>query len=80
MAAHASRVPSGHPEGYLEAFAQLYVDLAEQIAAHRERREPDPASLLVPGIDDGVEGMKFIAAALESSRRNAAWVVGLSAS
>ena len=76
VAAHASRVPAGHPEGYLEAFAQLYVDLSEQIAAHRERREPDPASLLMPGIDDGVEGVNFIAAVLESARRNAAWVGG----
>ena len=79
VAAHASRVPAGHPEGYLEAFAQLYTDLAEQIRAHREQRAPDPASLLVPGIADGVEGMKFFAAALESSRRNAAWVKGPSA-
>jgi predicted dehydrogenase len=76
VAAHASRVPAGHPEGYLEAFAQLYTDLAEQIVARREQRAPDPASMLVPGIADGVEGMKFIAAALESSRHNAAWVKG----
>jgi predicted dehydrogenase len=73
-AAHASRIPSGHPEGYLEAFAQLYTDLAEQIFARRENRKPSPASLLVPTVQDGVEGMRFIAATLESSKRNAAWV------
>jgi predicted dehydrogenase len=73
-AAHASRIPAGHPEGYLEAFAQLYTDLAEQIYARRENRKPSPASLLVPTVDDGVEGMRFIAATLESSKRNAAWV------
>jgi len=73
-AAHASRVPAGHPEGYLEAFAQLYTDLAEQIYARREKRSPSPASLLVPTVEDGVEGMRFIAATLESSKRNAAWV------
>ena len=73
-AAHASRIPSGHPEGYLEAFAQLYTDLAEQIYARREKRSPSPASLLVPTVEDGVEGMRFIAATLESSKRNAAWV------
>lgn len=72
--AHASRIPAGHPEGYLEAFAQLYTDLAEQIYAHREGRSPSLASLLVPNVDDGVEGMRFIAATLESGRRNAAWV------
>jgi predicted dehydrogenase len=73
-AAHASRIPAGHPEGYLEAFAQLYTDLAEQIYARRENRKPSAASLLVPTVEDGVEGMRFIAATLESSKRNAAWV------
>jgi predicted dehydrogenase len=74
VAAHASRIPAGHPEGYLEAFAQLYSDLAEQMNARREGRVPDPASLLVPGIEDGVNGMRFIEGVLESSQRNAAWV------
>ena len=73
-AAHASRIPAGHPEGYLEAFAQLYTDLAEQIAAHRDRRTADPSALLVPGIEAGLDGMRFIAAALDSSRRGAGWV------
>src|ERR1700730_4936098 len=73
-AAHASRIPGGHPEGYLEAFAQLYTDLAEQFYARREGRSPSAASLLVPNVEDGVEGMRFIAATLESSKRNAAWV------
>ena len=73
-AAHASRIPAGHPEGYLEAFAQLYTDLAEQIAARQSGRQPSPASLLVPNVEDGVEGMRFISATLESSRRNAQWV------
>jgi predicted dehydrogenase len=73
-AAHASRIPAGHPEGYLEAFAQLYTDLAEQIYARREGRSPSLASLLVPNVEDGVEGMRFIAATLESGRHNAAWV------
>jgi len=73
-AAHATRLPSGHPEGYLEAFAQLYSDLAEQIVARRENRPPDPDSLLVPGVSDGVEGVRFIQAVLESSRRGSAWI------
>jgi predicted dehydrogenase len=72
-AAHATRIPSGHPEGYLEAFAQLYRDLAEQITARRENRPPNPDSLLVPGVSDGVEGVRFINAVLESSRRGSAW-------
>jgi predicted dehydrogenase len=73
VAAHASRVPSGHTEGYLEAFAQLYADMAEQISARIDGRPADPASLLVPTVDDGVAGMRFVSAVIESSRRNAAW-------
>ncbi len=73
VAGHASRVPAGHPEGYLEAFAQLYRDAAEQISAHLAGREPDPASLLVPGIEAGVRGMRFVTAAVASSRADAAW-------
>ena len=74
VAAHASRIPSGHPEGYLEAFAQLYTDLAEQIAAKIEGREAKAGSLLVPSVEDGVAEMRFIAAAIESSKKDAAWV------
>ena len=73
-AALATRIPAGHPEGYLEAFANLYRDLAEQIRARRAKRAPDPRSLLVPTVDDGARGVKFIAAAVESSARNGAWV------
>lgn len=72
-AAHASRVPSGHPEGYLEAFAQLYADLAEQISAKIEKRAPNPNSLLVPNVEDGVDEMRFMKAVLESSRNGSAW-------
>ncbi len=72
-AAHASRLPGGHPEGYLEAFAQLYRDVAEQIEARQAGRAPDPACLLVPGVKDGVRGMRFIAAALASSAADARW-------
>jgi predicted dehydrogenase len=73
VAAHASRVPGGHPEGYLEAFAQLYADMAEQISARLEKRPPASSSLLVPTVDDGVTGMRFVSAVLESSKHNAAW-------
>jgi predicted dehydrogenase len=73
-AKHASRIPSGHPEGYLEAFAQIYTDIAEQISARQANRPPSQQALLVPTVDDGVAGVQFISAVLESSRRNAAWV------
>ncbi|MBL0406967.1 Gfo/Idh/MocA family oxidoreductase [Microvirga aerilata] len=70
----ASRIPGGHPEGYLEGFAQLYTDIAEQIAARIEKREPNPFSLQVPTVDQGVRGVRFIDAAVRSSQRKAAWV------
>lgn len=72
-AAYATRIPAGHPEGYLEAFAQLYRDVAEQLQARLAKRAPDRRALSVPGVDDGVRGMQFVAAAVESSRRDAAW-------
>jgi predicted dehydrogenase len=73
-AAAATRIPAGHPEGYLEAFAQLYRDIAEQILAAREGRPADPASMLVPGIEEGMRGMRFMAAAVRSGAAGAAWV------
>ena len=72
-AGYATRIPSGHPEGYFEAFAQLYSDIAEQITARLERREPNPLALLVPGVDDGVDGVRFIDAVLRSARNGSAW-------
>lgn len=73
-ARHGGRLPPGHPEGYVEAFAQLYRDFAEQIRARMAGRAPDPASLLVPGIASGMQGMRFIAAAVASNAADAAWV------
>lgn len=72
-AARATRIPGGHPEGYLEGFAQIYSDAAELIRAHAERRAPDPLATLVPGIADGVRGVAFIEAAIASHRNNGAW-------
>ncbi|MDJ0947220.1 MAG: Gfo/Idh/MocA family oxidoreductase [Kiloniellales bacterium] len=73
-AARATRVPPGHPEGYLEGFAQLYLDLAEQIEARLTGRPPDPAALLVPTVADGVEGVRFIALSVRSSAEGGAWL------
>lgn len=72
-ATHATRLPGGHPEGYLESFAQLYCDAAEIVRAHSEKRRPGPFASLVPGIEDGVRGLKFIEAAVASHARNGAW-------
>ncbi|CAH2776646.1 MAG: Uncharacterized oxidoreductase Atu4375 [uncultured Paraburkholderia sp.] len=72
-AAHATRVPPGHPEGYLEAFAQLYRDAALQIEALNDGRPLPAESLLLTTVDDGVAGLRFIDAVLASSAANGQW-------
>jgi predicted dehydrogenase len=72
-ASHASRIPAGHPEGYLEGFAQLYRDFAEQICARLENRHADPLACTVPTVEDGLRGMQFIEAAVASGRANGRW-------
>ncbi len=73
VATLATRIPGGHPEGYLEGFAQIYSDAAELIRAHQEKREPNAFARLAPGIADGVRGVQFIEAAIASSGNNGAW-------
>ncbi|TWA29617.1 hypothetical protein FB007_12032 [Sinorhizobium medicae] len=63
---YATRVPPGHPEGWIEGFAQIYSDAAEVIAAHNERRAPDPGACLLPTVHDGIDGMRFILASVQS--------------
>ena len=72
-AGHATRIPAGHPEGYLEGFAQLYRDVAEQLQARWDGRAPDPLACVVPTVEDGARGMKFIEAVVESSRADGRW-------
>ncbi|QIB36414.1 Gfo/Idh/MocA family oxidoreductase [Ancylobacter pratisalsi] len=72
-AARVSRVPPGHPEGYLEAFATIYAEAARAIRAH-QRGETVPEGTTYPTLADGLAGMRFIAACVASSKRNAAWI------
>lgn len=72
-AQHASRVPAGHPEGYLEAFAQLYTDAALQIHALEAGLPPPPESLALTTVEDGVAGMRFIEASLASHAADGRW-------
>lgn len=74
IAASAARIPAGHPEGYLEGFAQVYRDIADLIAAYDAQTAPPASSLLVPTAKDGLRGVQFVHAAVESSRKNAAWI------
>lgn len=62
------RVPAGHPEGFLEAFATLYADFADVLQADGKQET------IVPGINDGIAGLRFIMAAVKSSSENGRWV------
>ena len=68
-----TRIPSGHPEGYLEAFGNIYAEAFRAIAAEVAGK-PLPKDLDFPTIDDGVEGMAFIETTVKSSRLGAKWV------
>lgn len=72
-AARVTRIPAGHPEGYLEGFATIYAEAAAAIRARQAGTEPDPA-VLFPTIADGVKGVAFIEAAVRSSREGARWI------
>ncbi len=72
-AARVSRIPPGHPEGYLEGFANIYAEAAEAIRAHRDGRKLS-SDVVFPTIHDGLKGVQFVDACVKSSRRNGAWV------
>jgi len=71
--ARFTRIPAGHPEGYLEAFGNIYRETFRAIAAEALGRRA-PKNLDFPTIDDGVEGMAFIETVVKSSKRGAKWV------
>ena len=72
-AARMSRIPAGHPEGYLEGFANIYTEAANAIIAAREGK-PIPDGVVFPTVQDGLQGVQFVSACVRSSARNAAWV------
>lgn len=72
-AQHATRLPSGHPEAFNEAFANIYANALRTISARRAGEEPDPLDLDFPTVEDGARGVHFILTALESGRQEG-WV------
>ncbi|MBB3137623.1 hypothetical protein FHS26_005385 [Rhizobium pisi] len=72
-AGRVTRVPSGHPEGYLEAFATIYTEAAHAINARKKGKTVDKA-VIYPTVDDGVKGVAFVEACVASSKKNGAWV------
>ena len=69
-----SRTPWGHPEGYLEAFANIYVGAAEAIRRYSDGQPMKSAECAFPTVYDGLRGMQFIYAAVESASQGARWV------
>lgn len=72
-AAH-QRIPGGHPEGYLEAFANIYRNVAHCLQARLAGTSPDPLLTDFPTVEDGLRGMRFIQKVVESSAAGATWV------
>ena len=69
--ASPARLPAGHPEGYLEAFATLYSDAAQLLAGDRSS---SPAADRLPDVRDGLLGMRFVSASVRSSARGGIWI------
>ncbi|TCC94494.1 Gfo/Idh/MocA family oxidoreductase [Pedobacter frigiditerrae] len=73
IAKYNTRTPSGHPEGYLEAFANIYKNFAQTISALQSEEKPSPEMLDFPGAEDGVRGMAFIENVVASSKSDQKW-------
>ena len=71
-AARTTRIPAGHPEGYLEGFANIYAETARAITARRDGTALE-AAVTFPGLKEGLEGVAFVDACVRSSARNGAW-------
>lgn len=69
----ATRLPGGHPEAFLEAFANIYRGVAEAVRARQEGRAPDPLLADFPTLEDGARGVYFIEKAVESARSERKW-------
>ncbi|MCD6078251.1 MAG: Conserved hypothetical oxidoreductase [Ramlibacter sp.] len=72
-ALRASRIPPGHPEGFIEAFANVYLGVAEAIRAHGRGRAPEPLEADYPDVQVGARGVRFIEAVLASARSREKW-------
>jgi hypothetical protein len=72
-AQRAGRIPPGHPEGFIEAFANVYLGVAAAIRAHGQRPAPDPLEADYPDVEDGARGVRFIEKVVESAGSQAKW-------
>jgi hypothetical protein len=72
-ARRASRIPPGHPEGFIEAFANVYLGVAADVRAHQRGQPADPLAADYPGVEAGARGVNFIEAVLASARSQQKW-------
>lgn len=73
-AARATRIPSGHPEAFLEAFANIYKNATDTMRARILGEKPDPLALDFPNVDDGLRGMLFIETVVKSAKSKDKWI------
>ena len=73
VALHNCRTPAGHPEGYIEAFANLYRNFALSLQARLDHQQADPELLEFPDVQDGVRGMAFIDNVIASGKSAEKW-------
>jgi predicted dehydrogenase len=73
FATHNFRTPGGHPEGYLEAFGNIYRNFAQTLSAKIDGKQPSPESLDFPGVEDGIRGMAFIDNVVKSAASTEKW-------
>jgi predicted dehydrogenase len=73
-AQRASRIPAGHPEAFIEAFANVYRNVAHSIVALREGRTPDEFESDFPTVRDGARGVRFIEKTIESGQSSEKWI------
>lgn len=69
----ATRIPSGHPEGYLEAFANIYSAAFDDMLRHASGQSVDGSKSIYPNVADGVDGMNFITQCVASSKEDGTW-------
>jgi predicted dehydrogenase len=68
-----TRTPAGHPEGYLEAFANIYRAFAKAVHDYKPGKKINPAKYDFPDVEDGVRGMNFVKTAVKSAASNTKW-------
>ena len=73
LANDVTRIPPGHPEGYLEGFANIYTEVADAIIDFNNGNY-DPKKYLFPKVEDGLEGIRFIERSIASNASNSSWV------